>query len=350
MSSPHLRFFSAASSCFVLFCAGSVDARPCSRVPADRAFTEAALIVKGSLISTATGAPGSDSSSVIRIDRVLKGTTTRRDISVTHFLCGIEYDLAMNKSRPLLAFVDAAGRLVGGTAVLPGSSRRASGESIDARTSVRSELLSAATDDDANTARAAVGALAELDGPASTATLIQASNRADFGTHVRALTWLTRFGDADAFDELADILSTPPFSPSSIPTRIRDDKSASVVIAYDDVLRSLGSLAHISPDILTNPSTKRSRFVQTTMRVARSEDPIIREAAIDALRGFGDPASFPVLVDALDDPNQRIRYTAMVTLCTAMKAPDLPCSSVPLFEKDEQRYIRRVRAWWKSPR
>ena len=43
-------------------------------------------------------------------------------------------------------------------------------------------------------------------------------------------------------------------------------------------------------------------------RVARSQDAFIRQAAIHALRAFRDPASFSVLVDALDDPDRYIRY------------------------------------------
>jgi hypothetical protein len=351
MLSRHLMFSSAASSCFLLVFAVSVEARLCGRVSADQAFTKSALIVKGSLISTTgAGAHGSDSISVIRIDRVLKGTTTKREISVTHFLCGIEYSIAMRKGRPLLAFVDASDHLVSGTAVLPASSRGAGGGSTDTKTSLRSELLLAATDEDASTARAGVGALAELDGPGSTATLIQAAKSADFGTRVRALTWLTRFGDANAFDQPASILSAPPFTPRTIPTAIRDDKSASLAMAHEDVLRALWSFAERSGYESTNPSTEPARFVQTLMRVARSHDLVIREAAIHALRGFKDPVSFSVLFDALDDPNRYIRYNAMVTLCMAMKAPDLPCPSVPVFERDERRYIGRVRAWWNTRR
>jgi HEAT repeat protein len=82
--------------------------------------------------------------------------------------------------------------------------------------------------------------------------------------------------------------------------------------------------------------------------LARSNDIYIRRAAFDALRGFKDRSSFPILVEALDDQDQYIRYDAMFTLCLAMNAPDFPCPAVPLFESDEQKYINRIRAWWTS--
>src|SRR5438876_235981 len=107
MLSRYSRIFGTASSCFLLLLAARVDARPCSSVSADRAASESVLILKGSLISTATvGTPGSDSTSVIHVDRVLKGNSTRRNVTVTHFVCGIEYSLAMRKGRPLIVFVD----------------------------------------------------------------------------------------------------------------------------------------------------------------------------------------------------------------------------------------------------
>ena len=123
----------AACGCVVLLLfAVRVDARPCGTVPADRAFSESVLILKGSLISTTNaGAPGSDSTSVIHVDRVVKGQTTGREITVIHFLCGIEYPIAMRKGRPLLAFVDGSGGLVGGTEVLPASTRGPADGSID---------------------------------------------------------------------------------------------------------------------------------------------------------------------------------------------------------------------------
>jgi hypothetical protein len=343
------RLFGTASACLLLSSAVRVEARPCGRVPANLAFAESALIVKGSLISTATGdAPGSDSTSVIRIDRILKGNATQGEIVVTHFLCGIEYRFAMRQGRSVLAFVNASGGLVGGTAVLPASSAGTTSVSTDPTTNVRNELLLAARDEDANTARAAVGALAELDGRKAMPTLLLAANRAEFGMRVRALAWLTRFGDANAFDQLAAVVSAPPFTPLTIPTTIRDDQGASLAIADDDVVEMLWSFRESDLDVPTVPSTEPSRFVRTMTRVARSQDLAVRQAAIHALRVFKHPASFPVLAEALDDPDRDVRYDAVVTLCMAMKAPDLPCPSVPLFEKDEQKYIRPVRAWWKS--
>jgi hypothetical protein len=97
----------------------------------------------------------------------------------------------------------------------------------------------------------------------------------------------------------------------------------------------------------TVPSTEPSRFVRTMTRLARSQDLVLRQAAFHALRAFRDPASFPVLAEALDDPDRDVRYNAVVTLCMAINAPNVPCPSMPLFDEDEQKYIGPVRAWWK---
>jgi len=45
-----------------------------------------------------------------------------------------------------------------------------------------------------------------------------------------------------------------------------------------------------------------------------------------ALRAFRDPASFPVLAEALDDSERDVRYNAVVTQCMAINAPDMVMS------------------------
>ena len=194
----------------LLSLAATVEARPCSPVTAGRAFEEASLIVKGSLVSTTPSKlPDGDSTSLIRIDRIVKGWTIRSTVSVEHFLCGIEYEQAFKPGRPILVFIDASGHLVHGTAILPASSQ-SRWPAFFAKSALRDELLLASEDPDPITARAGVGALAELDGLASRATLVDASKRDDFGVRVRALSWLTRFSDANAFAELAGCPASCP--------------------------------------------------------------------------------------------------------------------------------------------
>jgi hypothetical protein len=332
----------------MVFCASTALARPCASVPVDYALTEATLVVKGWLVSTHnTGVPGSDSTSVIRVDRVLKGRTSRAEISVTHFLCGLEYSAGMRMNLPLIVFVTASGGLVSGTAVLP-ASRRIGEISSDARANLRAELLLGSTDEDPIVIRAAVGALAELDRAAAVATLRQSATNDDLGVRVRALTWLTRFGDMAAFRQIANMLSEWPFRPFAIPSTIHDDLEASLVIAHDDVTRALSSFAEREFNVSTAPLVSTTEFVELMTTVAYSNDINIRRAAFEALRGFKHRASFPVLVGALDDRDEYIRYGAMFTLCMAMGAPDLPCPAVSLFQADEQKYIGRIRGWWNA--
>jgi len=161
-------------------------------------------------------------------------------ISVSYFLCGTEYSYALQEGRSIIAFIDASsGQLVGGTAVLA-ASRRSAREVQEPKAALRAELLLAVRDANPKTARSAVGAVAELDGQASVETLKQYADAKDFGTRFRALTWLTRFGDADAFDEVARIVSAAPFK-DECPNTVRNDKDESFVMACDDLFRALGS-------------------------------------------------------------------------------------------------------------
>lgn len=324
-------------------------ARPCSGMPIDRAFEEATLIVKGWLVSTNRGGlPESDSTGVIRVVRALKGAAAaQQEVTVTYFLCGLEYDAAMRPNGLIIAFVSASGSLVRNTVVLPASRRSADVISSDSKANLRAELLLGAVDANPSTVRAALGALAELDGTVSRSTLKRASSDGNLGVRVRALSWLTRFGDVDAVQELASVLSKWPFQPFGIPTGIRNNGDATVAVAHQDIVAALWSFASRFPyDASTAPRANAAQFVRTVAKIAASSDLFVRRAAVQALRGFKNPESFPVLVDALDDHDEYIRYDAMFALCIAMNAPERPCPAIPLFRSDEQKYIDRIRAWW----
>ena len=194
MSDNHLRVYVFATATILVGLSATVDARPCGQISADDAFSEATLIVKGSVASTIPGtSPGADSTSLIRVERVLKGRTALAVLSVSYFLCGTEYSYALQQGRSIIAFIDASGgQLVGGTAVLAASNQSARAL-LEPKAALRAELLLAVKDANPKTTRSAVGALAELDRQASIETLKQYADARDFGTRFRALTWLTRF-------------------------------------------------------------------------------------------------------------------------------------------------------------
>jgi len=347
MSDNHLRIYVFATATILVGLSATVDARPCAQVPADYAFSEATLIVKGSVASTIPGtSPGADSTGMIRIERVLKGRTVLPVISVSYFLCGTEYSYALQQGRSIIAFIDASGRqLVGGTAVLAASNRSARAL-LEPKAALRAELLLAVRDANPKTARSAVGALAELDRQASVETLKQYADAKDFGTRF-LLTWLTRFGEADAFDEVAGIVSEAPFS-DGCPNTIRNDSDESLVTACDDLFKALRSFDERGFGGSTAPPRADMRFVDTMAMLAQSKNRAIHRAAIGALRGFKSRAAFPVLAAALDDPDENVRFDSMFTLCMAMNAPDVKCPGWVLFKQDEQQYIGRVRAWWNT--
>ncbi|HET7617822.1 MAG TPA: HEAT repeat domain-containing protein [Vicinamibacterales bacterium] len=324
-------------------------ARPCGELSADRAFQQAALVVKGWFEYTRIeGVPpplGSDLTSIIRVDRVLKGATSRTRIAVTHFLC-FENRIAMRTDRPLIAFVTASGSLVDGSAVLPASQLNAAEVTDDPKATVRAEFLLGATDSDPIVARAALGALAQLDGEASSAILRQAVDNPDLGVRVRALTWLTRFGDVDAFRRLTQTLSEWPFTPFSIPRLIQDDEGFSLAIAEDDVRHALYTLA-VDPAVSTGSLFRTRAFLELVTTVAQLDELSLRRMAFQVMRHAEHSMFFPILVNALTDPDKEIRRTAIYTLCNAMHAADLPCGP-SYVETGEQRYVYRIRAWRKA--
>jgi hypothetical protein len=334
--------------CALIANPGLVCARPCGRVSLDRALSEASLIVTGSLLSTIHASiPGGDSKSMIRIDRVLKGEMQLSLVEVRHFLCGMDYDYVFQEGRRFIAFIDPYGSLVGGTAVFPASSQSAPKQG-NTRGAVRAELRLALGDTDTRIARTALGALGELDGRAAGPVLERYRTAADFGIRFRALSLLTRFGDADALDEVARIVSAAPFTREFPHSWFYNEKEEPLMTAYDDLRGALRSYRAQSLDGSTVPDHVTERFVDGLGRLAQVNNRMIRREAIHALRGLNRRVSFPILAAALDDPDEHVRYDSMFTLCMAMEAPDLRCPATFLFEKDEEKYIKRVRMWWST--
>jgi HEAT repeat protein len=203
-------------------------------------------------------------------------------------------------------------------------------------------------DTDTRIARTALGALGELDGRAALPVLARYRTAADFGIRFRALSLLIRFGDADALDEVARIVSAAPFTREFPQSWFYNEKEEPLMTAYGDLQAALGSYGGQSVDGSTAPDHVTERFVDGVGRLAQVNNRKIRREAIHALRGLNRRASFPILAAALDDPDEHVRYDSMFTLCMAMEAPDLGCPATFLFEKDEQKYINRVRMWWST--
>jgi len=84
------------------------------------------------------------------------------------------------------------------------------------------------------------------------------------------------------------------------------------------------------------------------MAVAQLNTRLFRWDAIDVLRAMKDPAAYPVLLDALDDPDQNIRSQATHALCEARDDPQEQCPAREVFPGDEQYFIASLGEWLKA--
>jgi hypothetical protein len=319
-------------------------ARLCGGASIGEALLQADLIVKASVVATIPSfASGGDSRSILKVERVIKGSALLPIVSPHHFICGSDQQYSLQWKGPVLAFIDSRGKLVGESAIWPVVAGAAS-ESKELRAVIREEFISALSSSDRHVARAAVQVLADLEGEAI-APALRETKSTDFGTRFRVLSWLTRFGDPDAFDELAGIALAEPFNKDRPMSWTYNEKEEPMMTAYSDLGNTLSAFGSRSFDGSTAPTGAPRRFVSTMSKLAESKNKSIRRGAIHALRGFNDRQSFPIFMAALDDPDAYVRYDAMFTLCMAMKDPGMGCPATSLFKRDEQKYISRVRAW-----
>jgi hypothetical protein len=75
--------------------------------------------------------------------------------------------------------------------------------------------------------------------------------------------------------------------------------------------------------------------------------PAMAWAAATALRQLHDPRAIPDLVAALDNPEQAVRYQAVMGL--AELVPDVDAGpSWPRFQQNEAEYLQRWKRWWQT--
>jgi len=333
----------AAAVVFSLCWAESAQARPCGRTTADRALARAAVVVKGDVVSAeAQGFANADIAVTINIDRLVKGRLDNSSVTALFFPCTHENSYALTKRRPVIAFLDAEGKLI---EVLPASRRPVPADS-NPTAELQNEFLVGIDDSDPKLALFALGELAELDGRDAVPTLNRYRNANGYGLRFRALTWLARFGDVDAFEQVTRLVSEPSFKASD--PRFWTDADEPILTAYDDCHDLLRKLSLDARNGVKMPSRQRRRVVSALMAMAQLDTRLFRFDVIDTLRAMNDPAAYPVLLDALDDPDKEVRRQATFALCEARNDTQEQCPAPEVFPGDWQYYVASLGEWLKA--
>ena len=170
---------------------------------------------------------------------------------------------------------------------------------------LRQEFLIAIDDSDPTLAVIAFGALAELDGRNAIPTLNRYRNVKAYGVRFRALTWLARYGDADAFEQLTRLVSEPSFTRSH--PDFWTDADEPILTAHHDLQTALRELSLDARNDVTMPTRERLRFVNALLVLAQLKTRLFRRDAIYTLRQMNDPSAYPVLLEALDDRDKYVR-------------------------------------------
>ena len=72
----------------------------------------------------------------------------------------------------------------------------------------------------------------------------------------------------------------------------------------------------------------------------------VQLAAMTAIRHIADVRSIPVLIERLDDRNESVQYSAVITLAEILQKSGDYGPDIELFKKDRLHYIRRWKQWW----
>lgn len=90
------------------------------------------------------------------------------------------------------------------------------------------------------------------------------------------------------------------------------------------------------------------RTVMVMESLATSRFIGVRRAAMQSLRNSRDRNAATTLISRLDDPDQDVRYLAVITLAETFEKYDNYAPSMYLFDQNPQHYIDLWKHWWRT--
>lgn len=263
----------------------------------------------------------------IRVDKVLKGANPGTTAKVRYFSAPNQSFVGLKKGEYVLLFLKRRkgalylldvenGKL---PAAKADSSGAASGNSGDALTD---EMRQMAKDKDSETAVAGISGIISVKDKGALQLLRGMKSDSRPKVRASALTARIALDDDDAGTELVNKLgelNTPS------PTSAEDPQ---IYIGTIDTLAR----------------GKHPGKVKMIMDLANHKNEFVRRQAIHNLRELKSPESVSALAKFLDDPDFRVQYTGVITLCEIARPGGRGCPSGVRYERDQEK----IRAEWKA--
>lgn len=322
-------------------------ARIFSQLRVDQMSTAADVIIKGEVESVdtlgdakfddlqdeklaASLKPYSPSISVatVRVERAIKGATDGNSLKVRFFSSRKESFVSLKKGEYVLLFLKRRGGELYLLDVDNGklaASRKAKGSKDSTNgpsDALTEEMRIMASDSDSEKAVAGIRGLRNLKNSSSLPMLKSLSR--DDRPKVRAAAIGARLGlgDDSAGDELVNRLSA-----INAPAPTSEDDPQEYIGAIDSLARG-----------------KHPRKVKMIRDLTEHKNPFVKQQAVHELRQMKAPESVPTLAKLLDDPDFRIQYAGVITLCEIARPNRKGCPSGVRYEREQEK----IRAEWKA--
>jgi hypothetical protein len=112
-------------------------------------------------------------------------------------------------------------------------------------------------------------------------------------------------------------------------------------------LNASDETAHLSEFGFSSIQDVRSPSARASLEcLARTPNPEIRLAAMEAIRVIASPASVPELVRHLDDTDPTMQYLAVISLSEIARRPGEVGPAMPTFDRDPLSFIISWKKWW----
>lgn len=102
---------------------------------------------------------------------------------------------------------------------------------------------------------------------------------------------------------------------------------------------------------LTLDQLRRKKDPELTFLLAgllQNKNAQTRREALQAFRELKDKRAIPYAAKLLDDPDQDVRYIAMMTICEQIRPGGAGCPSTILFDPHEDKYLNVWKKWWQE--
>ena len=277
-------------------------------------------------------------SAKIRVDKIFKGTVSGNTIEVNFYSAKSQDFQKLSQGEAVLLFLkrdaDKLYLLSYDYGKIPDKITmvsRKQGIGKSGQEGFVGELEEMSVAKDTSTVLAGMDGLISLKAPNSASIFRQHLSDSRLSVRAKAILGLVQLGDSEGNKEFLKELQSDTMNSSNLTGQERQEARWEFIQA-----------------MMYMGNSKKTEYSKILIPLVNSKDKFIRQASINALRQIKSEDAVPTFVALLDDPDFKVQYMAVISLCEINNPKKTGCPSSVLFGQNPQKYITEWKKWWST--